>query len=329
VITRRGFLGGLGLLVPLVARVADAQPASRFWSVGFLYFGSRRSALETGRYDAFLEGMRDLGYAEGKNLSVEGRFANGKTGRLRGLAAELVRLKVDVIVATGTPAVRAAHQATSTVPIVMTVAGDPVLDGFAASLARPGGNITGLSVLSEEVTQKYPELLSAAIPRLSRVAVLVNPSNASHPARRKSIQVTASQFGQQVLAIEARTVADIERGFGTMARDGAGAVVVFGDTFFVQKARRIVELALKHRVPSLGPTREFAEVGGFMSYSGEIRDNFRRAATYVDRIVKGAKAGDLPIEQPTKFEMVINLRTARALGITIPQSLLDRADLIK
>lgn len=316
-------------MVPLVARGADAQQTSKFWSVGFLYFGSRKSALETGRYDAFLEGMRNLGYAEGKNLSVEGRFADGNTDRLRGLAAELVGLKVDIIVATGGPTVRAAHQATTTVPIVMTVAGDPVVDGFAASLARPGGNITGLSILSGEVTQKYPELLSAAIPGLSRVAVLLNPLNASHPARLKTIQATASQFGQQLLAIEARTVADLERGFGTMTRDRAGAVVVFGDTFFVQQARQIVALALKHRVPSMCPTREFAEVGGFMSYSGEIRDNFRRAATYVDRILKGAKASDLPIEQPTKFEMVINLRTARALGITIPQSLLYRAELIQ
>jgi len=317
----------LALSFTLAPLAAGAPPAGKLYRVGFLYFGSRQSSVDTGRYEVFLTGMRELGYVEGKNFLVEARFADGNTEHLPGLAAELVRLNVDVIVATGGPAIRAAQRATTMIPIVMTLTADPVADGFAASLARPGGNITGLSSLAE-FGPKYLELLASAVPRLSRVAVLMNSANSGHPGQLNAIQVAAKKAGIHVLVVDGRTADEIKRGFGSMARDHAGAVIILGDTFLVQQARQIAELALNHRLPSMGATRDHPEAGNFMSYGLDARDNFRRAASYVDKILKGAKPGDLPIEQPTKFELVINLKTAKALRLTIPPSLLGRADQI-
>jgi len=270
--------------------------------------------------------MRDLGYVEGKHFVIEARYADGKTERLPDLAAELVRSKVDVIVATGTPLYQALQKATKTIPIVITTSPDPVRDGFAASLARPGGNFTGLSSNNAEAIPKHVELLMTAVPRLSRIAVLRNPDNVGSFPQLKSIQAAAQKTGLQVLPVDARTPDGIERGFSTMAKERAEAVIIPGDTFFLQQVRQIAELALKHRLPSTYVTREYAEAGGFMSYGQNITENFRRAATYVDKILKGAKPGELPIEQPTIFELVINRKTARAIGLTIPQELLLRAD---
>ncbi len=315
----------LALSLGLAPLAAEAQPAGKVSRVGFLYFGSRQSSVDTGRYPVFLTGMHELGYVEGKNFVVEARFADGNTEQLPGLAAELVRLNVDLIVATGGPAIRAAQRATTAIPIVMTVTADPVADGFAASLARPGGNITGLSS-NAEVSQKHLELLALAVPRLARVAVLMNSANPGHPRQLSAIQVAAKNAGMHVSVVDGRDADEIKRGFGSMARDHAGAVIILGDTFFVQQAGRIAELALSHRLPSLGSTRDYPEAGNFMSYGLDARDNFRRAAYYVDKILKGAKPADLPIEQPIKYELVINLKTAEALGLTIPQTLLLRAD---
>lgn len=324
--TRRKLLFAIGAGVLAAPLAPFAQQKGKVWRVGFFYFGSRQSASETGRYEEFLRGMRELGYVEGKNLAVEARFADGKTERLRDLAAELVRLKVDVIVATGSPASRAMQQATTTIPIVMTVSADPIGEGFAASLARPGGNVTGLSSGNVEVTPKHLELLMLAVPKLTRVAVLLNSANGTHPARLKLIQDAAGKASLRVLAVAARTPDEIERGFGTMTRDRAQAVIVLGDTFFQQQMRQIADLAVKQRLPAMFTNREYAEAGGFMSYGQTLRNNFRRAANYVDKILKGARPGELPIEQPSRLVLVINRKTAKALGLTIPQELLVRAD---
>jgi len=315
---------GLGALAEALPALAQQQ--SKVWRIGFFYFASRHSAMDTGRYQLFLKGMRELGYVEGKHFVIEARYADGKAGPLPDFAAELVRLNVDIIVANGTPVYHALRQATKTIPIVITVSADPVSEGFAASLARPGGNFTGLSSANVELTPKHLELLMTAVPRLSRVAVLMNPAHSGHPARLKIIQAAAQKTGMQVLPVDAPTPDGIERAFGTMARERAGALIILGDSFFVQQIRQIAELALKHRLPSIYVNRDFADAGGLMSYGQNQTDNFRRAATYVDKILKGAKPGDLPIEQPTAFELVINRKTAKAFGLTIPQELVLRAD---
>ena len=317
------FAGGLSLAVPPWSL---AQQPGKVWRIGFFYFGSRQSALETGRYAAFLQGMRERGYAEGKNFVLEARYADGKVERLAALAAELLQSKVDLIVTTGSAANHAARKATATVPIVMTLATDPVGEGLAASLARPAGNLTGLSIVSLELSVKHLEILKTLVPALSRVAVLRNSSNPGQPAQLKAVESAARTLGVRVLAFDGRSADDIEKSFPEMARADAQAVLVLGDAFFMQQIRQLAALALKHALPSLFVNPEFADSGGFISYGPDITDNFRRAAAYVDRILKGAKPGELPIEQPTKFEFVINLKTARALGLTVPPILLLRAD---
>jgi putative ABC transport system substrate-binding protein len=305
---------------------ALAQQPGRVWRIGFLYFGSRKAAQDTGRLDAFLQEMRKLGYVQGSNLTVEERYADGNNDRVPALVAEMVRLKPDVIVATGGATYRPLRNATTTIPIVITVTVDPISAGYAATLARPGGNLTGLTDTATGLGPKHLELLVAAAPRLSRVAVLLNPDNPSHGAQLVRMMSDAQKIGKQVTLIEARTPNDIEAGFSTMARERADALIVFADTFFVDQMRHIAERALKAHIPSAHPNPDFALAGGLLSYGSDLLDNFRRAAVYVDKILKGANPGDLPFEQPTKYQLLINLRTARALGLTIPQSLLLRAD---
>jgi putative ABC transport system substrate-binding protein len=309
-----------GLAAPLLPSLAQETKA---WRIGFFYFGSRQSSLDTGRYNSFLQGMRELGYIEGKNFVIEARFADGERAALPGLAAELIRGKVDVIVATGTPVISALRKATRTIPIVSTVSSGTAGD---ASLGRPEGNITGLSNFAPELSQKQVEFLTACVPKLSRLAVLVNPSNAEHSERLKLVESAAQNVGMRILAVHGGTPDEITRSFGAMARDRAEAVLILGDTFFLQQVRQIADLALKYRLPSVFLNLEHVAGGGLMSYGPNFTDNFRRAASYVDKILKGAKPADLPIEQPTKFELVINLKTAKALGLTIPPSLLLRAD---
>lgn len=316
-------LGAASLAWPLAVPAQQPGPVRR---IGFLYFGSRQSALDTGRYDAFLQGMRELGYVEGKNLALDARFADGKTESVATHVAELVRLKPDVIVATGSPTYRALRHATTTIPVVITVTVDPVAEGLAATLAKPGANFTGLTDTATLLGPKQLELLVEAVPRLSRVAVLVNPDNTSHPAQLTRFMSQAQKISKQVLLIEARTAKEIETGFASITKERADALIFFGDTFFTDRLGEIAGLALKQRLPSAYGIRQFAEAGGLMSYGADLTDNFRRAAVYVDKILKGARAGELPFEQPTRYALTINLKTAKALGLTIPKSLLARAD---
>jgi putative ABC transport system substrate-binding protein len=315
-------IGASALAAPLGS---FAQKQDKVWRVGFL-IARRLAPGDTNYYRAFPEGMRELGYVEGKNLVIEWRYADGKFDRLPALAAELVQLKVDVIVTAGTAATSAAQKATTTVPIVMGTTNDAVISGFVKSLALPGGNITGISNLTVDLSAKDLEILLSVEPKLSRVAVLVNPGNSAHAPIVKTVQAAALKPNVKILPLEARTAQEIESGFSTVTQQTAGAVLVALDAFFVQQGRQIAELALKYRMPSVFAVREHVETGGLMSYGPNLSDNYRRAATYVDKILKGAKPGNLPIEQPTKFELIINLKTAKALGITIPQSVLLRAD---
>ena len=324
--TRRKLLVALGAGALAVPLASFAQQQAKTWRVGFLSARRRPASLDTDYYGAFPRGMRDLGYVEGKNLAIEWRFAEGEYERLPGMAAELVQLKVDVIMALGPPAIVAAQKATTTIPIVVVTSVDPVGAGFVKSLARPGGNITGLSNLAGDISSKHLEMLLAVMPKVSRVAVLVNPANPAHAAMLKNLQAAAQKIGIKVLPVQAQTPQEIEGAFSMMSREAVGAVIVALDPFLIQQERQIAELAVKHRLPSIFANREYAEAGGLMSYGQNQLDIYRRAATYVDKILKGAKAADLPIEQPTKLELVINLKTAKALGLTIPQSLLLRAD---
>ena len=272
------------------------------------------------------DGLRELGYVEGRNVTIEYREAEGRYERLPGLVADLLQRKVDVLVAFGTLAIQAARKATTTVPIVMAATADPVGAGFVASLAHPGGNVTGLTNISVDVSSKYLELLQVAIPKLSRAAVLVNPVHPNHPDMLKSIHAAARKEGISVDPLQAGTDAQLEAVFVALTRSHPGALVVLPDGFLRQQARRIAEFAVKNRLPTMYWARELVEAGGLMSYGQDLVEHYRRAATYVDKILKGAKPRDLPVEQPTKVELVINLRTAKAIGLNIPQDLLFRAD---
>jgi putative ABC transport system substrate-binding protein len=323
---RRRALLVLLLAVAASRAVARAQVREKPWRVGFLYYGSRRSAVESGRYEAFVQEMSALGYAQGSNLVLVDYYAEGRVERLGSAAAALVRSEVDAIVATGGPATRAARQATASVPSIMTGTFDPVGEGFAARLARPGGNVTGTSALVSELLGKHLELLAECVPSLGRVAVLSKADNASHQKFVSVVDAAARKQSVKLLKEGARSAREIEASFASMARQGAQALVILGDTFFTQQARQIAALAVEHRMPSIYLTREYPEAGGTMSYGPDLTENFRRAARYVDKILNGARAGDLPIEQPTKLELIINVKTARAIGITVPRSMLLRAD---
>ncbi len=323
---RRQVLMALGLGALSAAFAALAQQQGKVWRVGFLALRHLDLVDTDYYYGPFRQGMRELGYVEGRNLAIEWRSAEGKAERLPALAAELVQLKVDVIVTAGTPATGAAQKATSTLPIVMATTADPVGSGFVKGLARPGTNITGLSNLTVDISPKNLEIMLSLVPKLSQVAVLVNPTNSAHAAILKSTQAAAQKLNIKVLPAEARTAQEIDRAFSVMTRERAGAVIIAVDGFFIQQGRQIADLAAKQRLPSMSGSREYVEAGGLVSYGQNLADNFRRAATYVDKIFKGAKPGDLPVEQPTTFELFINRKAAKALGITIPQSILVRAD---
>jgi len=328
--TRRGFLftGGAGVCSLALPRASlGQQQPPQVARIGFLASRSRSTASNPdGLYDAFSQGMRDLGYVTGKNLLIEWRFADGNYERLPGFAAELVRLKVDLIVTHGPQGTQAAQRATKTIPIVTAAVIDPVGGGFAASLGRPGGNITGLSNMHEDLGPKQLELLRIIVLGASRIAVVANPSNSAHPAVVKSLQAAAQRFDIRVLPVNASTLDDIGRAFAMFKRDRVDAAILLSDNLLLTQQQKIAALALVYRVPSLFPFREQVEVGGLMAYSADLADLYRRAATYVDRILKGAKPGELPIERPTKFYLVVNRKTARTLGVTIPEELLLRVD---
>jgi putative ABC transport system substrate-binding protein len=323
---RRTFMamiaGGL-VAAPLAA---EAQQAAKIAQIGYVALNLAAAPRLT---EAFRQGLRDLGYVEGRNLVIEYRSAEGKPERFPALAAELVALKVDVIVAPGTPQALAAMQATRTLPIIFAAVADPVTSGLVTSLAQPGGNVTGLSYIAPEIVGKRLELLKQAVPGVSRVAVLWQPGALPERTDKdllKAADVAARALGMRLQFVEAQGPADLDRAFSDMTRARADALTVAPSALLFNERRRLVELAAMNRLPAVYPSRDSVDVGGLMAYGSDLADSFRRIATYVDKILKGAKPADLPVERPTKFELVINLKTAKALGLTIPPSLLQRAD---
>src|SRR2546426_11394765 len=314
----------LGALFFALCFYANAQQPAKVPRIGFL--SSLSPGAVSARMDAFRQGLRELGYVEGKNIVIESRWAEGKTERLPELAAELVLLKVDVIVTGGPSVNRFAKQATVTIPIVLAFDNDPVGNGFAASLARPGGNITGLSTQYPEVSGKQLELLKEIIPRLSRVAVLGNSTVPGNAQALRETERAAGVFGVKLQYVEIENPEEIESAFRAARKGHADAVLVLGSQVVTSHAKQFAELAAKSQLPAIYWSPEFVEAGGLMTYSVSITDLFRRAATYVDKILKGAKPAELPVEQPTKFELIINLKAAKQIGLTIPPTVLARAD---
>ena len=307
-----------------VAVIAEGQQPTKIPSIGFL--SATSLSVISARTEALRQGLRELGYVEGKNIVIEWRSAEGKLDRVPALAAEVVRLKVDVIVTGGGTDTRAAKEATNTIPIVMAQDSDPVESGFVASLARPGGNITGLSTLAPEVSGKRLELLKEIIPKLSRVAVLGISTRPGNAQSLKEVELAAGAFKVQVQYLDVLDVKEIETAFRAATKGRAEAVLVLQSPFFNSQRKQIVDLAIKSRLPAIYPQTDYTEAGGLMYYGANTPDLFRRAATYVDKIVKGAKPADLPVEQPTKFEFIINLKAAKQIGLTIPPNVLARAD---
>jgi putative tryptophan/tyrosine transport system substrate-binding protein len=313
---RAVIVGGVATLV--APNAAGAQQADKVARIGVLAVSA---AAFSPRIEAFRRGLREHGYVEGKNIVFEYRYAEGKLDRLPDLAVELVALKVDVIVTASPPSVRAAKRATSTIPIVFAAVGDPVATGLVKSLARPGGNVTGLSILGPELDGKRLELLKEAVTKTSRVAVLFGPESP-----RKELEIAAQALGIQLVLLPVRELGDFEPAFETARKESVHALLTSPSPLLNTVRERIVELAAKNRLPAMYGSSEFVEAGGLMSYAPSYVYLFRRAAIYVDKILRGAKPADLPVEQATKFELVINLKTAKALGLTIPPSLLARAD---
>jgi ABC-type uncharacterized transport system substrate-binding protein len=322
-VDRRSFLGTVAGSLLVAPLAAEEQPAGKMPRIGFLFFGSPGPSAEL---DAFRQGLRELGYIERQNIAVEVRFATGRIERLPELAAELVRLKPDVIVTPATPPSLAAKQATSTIPIVFAGIADPVGAGLITNLARPGGNITGVSSISAELGGKRLELLKSVTPKASRMAVLYNPADRANVLVLTQLQEAAPVLGLTLQPLEVRGPGEFDGTFVAMNREHAHALFVAAGVLNFEHRKALVDLAAKSRIPTMWGHRQFVEAGGLMSYAVNFYDQVRRAATYVDKILKGAKPGDLPVEQPTKFELVINMKTAKALGLTIPPSLLQRAD---
>jgi putative ABC transport system substrate-binding protein len=313
------------ILVLLAAPFAgQAQEPIRVWRIGFIGSGSHLSGDR--RVEALRRGLRDLGYTEGRNLAFEFRWAGGNGDRLPALAAELAQLKVDAIVSQGTQATDAARRAITTIPIVFSVAGDPIGSGLVSSLARPGGNVTGLTDIAPEIAGKRLELFREAVPGITRIAVLWNPANPSAAPQMNSTGAVARSLGLLVRSLELRDVSQLEGAFATAVQGRARAVIVLSDGALYGRRVQIAQLAARHRLPCVAWTAEFAESGCLMTYGADLVEMHRRAAIFVDKILKGASPKDLPVEQPTKFELVINLKTSKALGLTIPPSLLLRAD---
>ena len=322
---RRTFLFVFSLGALSAPLAADAQPTGKVYRIGYLGMGS--ATVSPPFVEAFREGLRELGLVEGQNIVIDYRFAEGRFDRLPDLAAELVRLRVDVMMAGPTPPAMAAKNATGTIPIVMAGVGDPVELGLIASLARPGANVTGLSFsVGMDIFGKGLELLREAVPKFRRVAILSNPGNPSHALAITNVKAAAGSFGVQLQLLEAREPNQFDGAFAAMAKERVDALLVVADGMFILHRARLADLAAKNRVPSMHGVRENVEAGGLMSYGPSTVAAWRRAAFFVDRILKGAKPADLPVEQRTKFELVVNLKTAKALGLLIPPVLLARAD---
>lgn len=303
---------------------AEAQQAGKVPRIGFL--GNTTPVLEANLVGPFREGLRDLGYVDGQNIVIEYRWADGKYDRFPALIAELLAQKVDVVVTAGTPATLAVKKATTSVPLVMIAVGDPVGTGIVPSLSRPGGNITGLTSISPELDGKRLELLREIVPNVSHIAVLWNSSSPLQVVAERETRAAAQVLRMRVLSLGVRSIQEIEDAFATIVRERPGALLVLADRLFLQHRGRIMDFATKHRLPGVHAYRELVEAGGLASFGPSYAGMHRRAAYYVDKILKGAKPADLPVEQPTKFELIINLKTAKALGLKIPQSVLIRAD---
>ena len=326
-VDRRRVIFALGAAVLAHPVESLAQPSTKVARIGFFYNGSRQSAVSTGRYGAFLQGMRELGYVEGTHFVVEERFVpDWNTARLAAVAAELVKLKVDLIVVTGGPTIIAVRQATSSIPVVVTIASDPLFVGIATSLSRPGGNFTGFSAILDEVSPKHIEYLQIAVPKLGRIGVLAKLGNPTNSRLRSRIEAEAAKRDLHVIAVDVDAQKDIDSALARFAQQRAEAFIILGDSFFVEQSKHIADIAIRHRLPSIYTGAEYPIAGGLMSYGPDFSDNFRRVAGYVDKILKGAKPGDLPFEQPNRFYLTINKRTAKALGVTISNELLLRAD---
>jgi putative tryptophan/tyrosine transport system substrate-binding protein len=315
-------------LLLVLSNIAPAQQKEKVQKVGRLSAGSPADPLSVASFEAFQDGLRNLGWIEGKNITVENRWVRDKPETAFELASELVRLRVDVIVAVGSPLVQAAKKATTNIPIVMSGTGaDPVAAGFVATLQHPGGNITGLSMLSTELSGKRIELLKDVVPKIDRLAVLRNPGFPAVGIQSKETEVAAKAMGIKLQAWEVRNAQEFPSVFSSIGKSGLDGLIVFSDPVLLERNRgTIIALALKHRIPTVYPWKNYVEEGGLASYSANLLDMHRRAATYVDKILKGAKPGDLPVEQPTKFELVINLKTATQIGLTVPPNVLARAD---
>lgn len=323
-ITRRIILTAVGAASLLRPLRLLAQQRSKTYRIGFL--GPTSAAAYASRIAAFRRGLGELGYVEGKNLVIEERWADGKYERLPGLVDELVKLKVDIIVATTTPAARAAQQSTKTVPIVAVNVANPLASGLVTSLARPGGNLTGLANYVGDTTEKQFGLLMALVPKLSRVAALTNPANQSHPGLLKSVEAAAEKTGTRVLAVKASNPAEIEDAYASIAQQRAEALIVLAEPLFYEHRVQVVALAARLRLPAIYNARQYVEAGGLISYGSNIDENHRHAARYVDKILKGARPGDLPVEQPSTIELTVNRKTAAQLGVSLPAEMLVSAD---
>ena len=320
---RRKLVIALGAGALAAALTSLAQQKGKIWRIGFLWDSPDVFPDAIG---AFRQGLRDLGYVEGRTIAIEYRWAEGKPERMRELAEELVRLKVDVIVAPSSVYTAAAKQATSSIPIIFMNHADPIGSGHVASLARPGGNITGLSIMMTETNVKLLELLKECVPKLARVAVVFDPATPSHGPGMKAVEAAGPALRLRIQPVAVRSAAEFDGAFSAIMRERADAVLVLSTPMFTAGARRLAELALTHKLPSLFGAGVHTEAGGLMSFGPDRADLWRRSAIYVDKILKGAKPGDLPIEQPTRFELVVNAKTAKALGIKIPNSILVRAE---
>ncbi len=320
---RRTFLCGLTLGTLALPFAAEAQQAGKVYRVGFLWDSP---AMFPDAIEAFRRGLRDLGWVEGQNIVIEHRWSEGRFDRLHDLAEELVRLKVDVIIAPSSIYTGAAKRATSTIPIIFVSHADPIGSGHVASLARPGGNVTGLSLMMTETNAKLLELFKEAVPGLSRVAVIWDPATPSHGPGLRAVEVAGRALGLRLQTVPVRSATEFDGAFSAISRERASGVLVLSTPLFIAEARRLAELAMTHKLPSMFGPRAHAEAGGLLSFGPDRADLWRRGAIYVDKILKGAKPADLPVQQPTKFELVINLKTAKTLGLTIPASLLLRAD---
>jgi putative ABC transport system substrate-binding protein len=325
-IDRRTLLAALAASASFANAAAVRAQRPKVRVVGFLALPARPDLLEASRFGAFVYGMRELGYIEGDNLKIEWRFAGGDIARLPSLATELVALKVDIIVGGATPVISAAQKATSTIPIVMAPTNDPVGSGLVKSLGRPGANITGLSNLSTDLSPKIVELLQSIAPGVRRIAILSNPDNPSNAAILDNLNAAMERAGMTGIVVQATTPQNIDAAFAKMGEQSVQAIVVAPDTLFVEERRQVAELALRRRLPSICEFREHVEAGALFSYGQNLADGYRRTATFVDKIFKGATPAELPIEQSTKLELVINLKTANALRLTISPALLARTD---